>query len=394
MAVQPCRLRGCLATAAVVAGLLSAQITAAQGLALKRTVPAENTGPCPTPAPVAEMSPQQQAEANQLLSAANQAALLGDQRGAREYYRQVAALNPGDADVAYRLARIHEELGEREAAALEYCRFIYLAPDGPDAPEVRERITELLPPAGAGPQQAAQSFRAGVAYFDQGRLREAQQAFSRALRHAPGWVELYFNRALVYEAQAEPRNALRDLEHYLALRPSAEDAAAVREQITALRNLVPSSTPAGALTRGILVPGLGQFYTGRPVLGGLILSGAAIAVYAGFQEKEVVRTQAAVDPFGNPYTYPDTVVERPGVATGVALAAGISLLGAAEAYFHAKRASLRRSGGSRSSAAAIAVTPVLAPQGGRWRLGLRLHRTARETARTHPVPLPLGTVPD
>lgn len=347
---------------------------AAQDLALKRDVPGENSLSCPAfPAP-ADPSERQRAEARRLLAQANQAALLGDQREARDYYRQAAQLDPTDAGVAYRLARTLEERGETDAAAREYCRFIALAPDSPDSPEVRGRINELAPPPTPSPQAIA-SFQEGIISFEQGRPEDAATAFTQTLRQAPAWTDLYYNRALAWEAQAESRRALRDFEQYLELRPAAGDAEMVRERIAALRAMFPGITPSNALVRGLIVPGLGQFSTGRPALGALVLGGAGAALLVGMRTEERAITVEAVDTItNNPYEYTDTVLVRDNVLQGVALAAGIAVLGAVEAYFHAERAaSAPREERTPDTQAFARPIPFLRPApGGGAHLGLSI----------------------
>lgn len=352
---------------------------AAQALALKRELPGESSGPCPAPVPIgsAVLDAEQQAQVSQLLTAANQAALLGDQTGARDLYRRVALLDPSNADVTYRLARTYEELDARGAAAAQYCRYLDLAPDAEDAAAVRDRIQQLAPRQDAVPAAAAQQFRAGLDSFDQRQWVAAERAFSLAMGQAPGWVELFYNRALAREAQGAYRGAVDDYRSYLRLSPNAGDGAVVRQHTEALAQAVPSTTPGAVFFRGALVPGLGQFSTGRPALGVLVLGGAAAAVAAGIREEERTETVFCF-PFGEPVPCGEqTVLERPGLGAGIALAAGIGLLGALEAFAYARRQEVSRPRAPSAAPTLVRVMPRISPGSGRIGLELRFPLSRR-----------------
>ncbi len=352
---------------------------AAQALALKRELPGESSGPCPTPAPIraAPLDAEQQAQVSQLLTAANQAALLGDQTGARDLYRRVALLDPSNADVAYRLARTYEELDARGAAATQYCRYLDLDADAEDAAEVRDRIQQLAPRQDAVPAPAAQQFRAGLDSFDQRQWAAAERAFALAMRQAPGWVELYYNRALAQEAQGAYRGALDDFRSYLRLNPNAADAAVVRQRTEALAQAVPSATPGAVFLRGAIVPGLGQFATGRPALGVLVLGGAAAAVAVGMREEERTET-VFCSPFGEPIPCGEQMVlERPGLGAGIALAAGIGLLGALEAFTYARRQEISRPPAQPAAPALVRMIPRISPASSRVGLEVRFSLISR-----------------
>jgi hypothetical protein len=138
---------------------------------------------------------------------------------------------------------------------------------------------------------------------------------------------VYYERALVYQAEGRTSQAIADFQHYLQLRANAADRDAVNTRIGALNR-----SPTKAFASGIL-PGGGQFYTHQPILGAVVLGGvAASAVYA-------LKTTTLIftDPFGN--TYPDpSGPRRLHLWTGVAVGGGIWLLGALEAAIHASSA--------------------------------------------------------
>src|SRR6185436_4935622 len=131
-------------------GLLGTRLEA-QRLAVKRTLSAASTLPCPvTPAglsPARNDSP----DVRRLMALGHEAAIVGDHRQARDVFVDAARLSPGDERIAYQLGRAYEELGEKPNAIREYCRFLALAPQGSDAPDVRTRIAALSTPSGAAP---------------------------------------------------------------------------------------------------------------------------------------------------------------------------------------------------------------------------------------------------
>jgi tetratricopeptide (TPR) repeat protein len=291
--------------------------------------------------PVAAAEPQRR-RARDLARRAQEAAILGDRTSARDELRQAAALDPTNADLAYQLARAYEATGAGDDAVREYCRFLALASDAPEAAEARDRLASLrsAPADAGGVRPAAESFRRGLVAYDAGRFGEAETAFGRAIAAEPAWADAYYDRALTLLARGDGDRARRDLEQYLRLKPEAEDRTAVVARIDDLRRR--SDAPAQALALGLIIPGGGQFYTGRAGLGLAALAGAGAAAAYGFQQRVVTRTvdQQATDPFGHPYTYTVTQqsTERPNVVPGVAAVAAILVGGAIEAYLHARDA--------------------------------------------------------
>jgi tetratricopeptide (TPR) repeat protein len=197
--------------------------------------------------------------ARALVQRAQQAAILGDRVSAREQWRQAAALDPTDADLAYQLARAHDGAGAFADATSEYCRFLMLAPNAPEAAEAVERVAVLSP-------------------------------LLRATVPLP---------------------------------------------------LLPLSSPGRALALGLIIPGAGQFYTGRPVRGAIAFSAASLAIVFGVGQRtsqEAVR-ETAFDPFGNPYTYTTTrqISSRPWLAPALATAGAIAVASAIEAFNYTRR---------------------------------------------------------
>jgi tetratricopeptide (TPR) repeat protein len=268
-----------LATALVAAPSLAG----AQRLQPKRAL-AASSSPCPRfPTPVAP-SPQQREEARRLTQQGSEAALVGDHTEARNLLRRAAELDLTSENVAYRLGREHEEVGAASDAIREYCRFLSLAPQAPDAPDVRERIARLSPQQSlSATDVAAAQFAAGVGLYDRGQFREAQTAFASVIAENPDAAPAYFNRGLANAAQGNPTAAIADLRRYLALQPRAPDRRAVEDQLAVLRRQ--QLSPGSALGWGAIVPGGGQFYTRRPVLGAAVVAVVAgAAVYAAQSE--------------------------------------------------------------------------------------------------------------
>jgi tetratricopeptide (TPR) repeat protein len=247
-------LYGGIALVSIGAGAQSPRIEAPGGGA--PTSPARAL--CPAVRMAAAPTDPQRLAARALVQRAQQAAILGDRASAREQWRQAAVLDPTDADLAYQLARAHDGAGAVADAATEYCRFLALAPNAPEALEARERIAVLSPRApDAGPEF-----------------------------------------------------------------------------------LTPPS-PGRALALGLIVPGAGQFYTGRPARGAIAFSAASlvIAVGVGQRTRDETVQLTALDPFGNPYTYTTTrrSSSRPWLAPALAAAGAIAVASAVEAFNYSRR---------------------------------------------------------
>lgn len=335
-----------LAVVSSVAPSIARAQSAAPPSALKRTaLTATMRGSCPAVAAPRAPTNDQRRYARDLADRAQQAAIIGDSVSARDQLRQAVQLDPTDPDLAYRLARANETSGVVDDAVKEYCRFIALAPSAPESAEAREKVASLARPTLTAQARAAEvTFRAGIVAYERGQLTEAEAGFNSAISSQPSWADAYYDRALVKLRRDERDAALRDLEQYLRLKPEADDRALVVAQIEALRRGTPS--PGSALALGLVLPGAGQFYTGRPVRGTLSLLAAGGALAFGLQQstKTVTVQQTATDPFGNPYTYSTTRLktDRPNLIPGVLAAGAITIGGAIEAFVFANNA--RRAG--------------------------------------------------
>jgi tetratricopeptide (TPR) repeat protein len=322
--------------------LAAAAAARAQELAPKRELLGDSAPACaPTHAAPPSAHPSSTA-VDSLLTAGSRAAILGDQAAARALFVRATELDPGNAVAVYRLARTEEELGRGEAAVSGYCRYLALAPSAANAAEVRERIAVLTPAEQSLPAAEAGYLRAGLEAYDRGDFERAVYSFTVVLRGCPDCASVYFDRALANAARRRSADAARDFGRYLELRPDAEDAGPVRAYAARLAGpaappVAGGARPGGVLLRGLVVPGLGQYATGRPVWAVAVLGGVAGALYYGTRSHTVMRTFQAEDPFGNPYQYQQATVERTHLGLGVGIGLTLTLGSAIEAYLHAAR---------------------------------------------------------
>ena len=107
----------------------------------------------------------------------------------------------------------------------------------------------------------------------------------------------------------------------------------------------PLFSPSSAALRSLAIPGLGQFYTGKPALGGLFLAGWAGAIGFGLASQEVtVECLApATDTCPAGQVRAETV-ERPMLIVGLAAAAGVAVVSAIHARSAANSANAERRG--------------------------------------------------
>lgn len=298
--------------------------------------------------------------ARRLASEGADAALLGNAALARARLERAATLAPGLDDIEYQLGRLYEEQGDVTAATASYCRYLYFAPTAADSSEARRRLAGLSGSAEEATSDIIVQLRTGAAYARRGEFSAAASAFRTATVRSPNLAEAYHDQAVVMIAAGNRQQGRDLLDQYLELRPAARNAAQVREQVRILDRA--RFAPGTALGTGLL-PGGGQLYERRFLAGGVIaLAAAGATVFAVLQEDEI-RTVTGVDGAGNPYSYEARFVERPNLAVGLGAAAGITVLGAVEAWWWANRGQRRasqlstrtaqslRSGGSASDRA-------------------------------------------
>ena len=313
-----------------------------QELELIRVYPGSGPYACLAPASTQPPSPDDRARAGQLASDANQAMVLGEMNQVQSLLQEAVRLDPSSADLAYRHARVLEDLERSEPAMAEYCRSLDLDVEALGVLDARERLTRLSNELrNRIPEEARNAFAEGLVQTDDSLYAAAEESFSAAIDNAPGWPEPIYNRAVVNERAGQTSQALRDFRDYLQL--VAEDESQVlrvSQRIGELEGLasVATPSPSGALALG-LVPGMGHFYASRPVMGTLTLSVAAVALAAGYSFREITVVCLNEVSAGGLCPAGDIVrerVERPYMLIGIGVAAAVTIAAAVDAYLGAK----------------------------------------------------------
>ena len=345
----------CAATlCALLLTTLGAQSSQGQSLSLKRALTTSVAPGCDIVAPSRVPVRRDNAEARRLSATGQEAALTGDRVAARAAFVRAAALNPGDERIAYDLGRAHEELADTSGAVGEFCRYLALSPDGREAQDVRSRLPRLVSrTALESAERATTSFRSGLELYDTRRFVAAADAFAETVRRAPAAAEGLFNRGLARAAAGRRSDAAKDLDAYLIANPTADDRTMVARAIDLLRRPVYSAS--SAFSRGLL-PGFGQFYTGRPGRGVVVLALAAGAGGMAWYQKTETKQVQYRDPNGVLVPYDSTSTKRPYLSTALAVGAAVTLGAAIEAARFALHSS--------SGVARVAnLAPYVGPRG-------------------------------
>lgn len=301
-----------------------------------------------TSADVLDSGPEARTQAAELASNADQALILGDLERASALLERATELDPLSTELAYRRARVLEDLGQTRAATSAYCRVLVTEGDAGTLEDARNRIRSLTE-AGTEVSDAVRAAAAeAVAAAEAGDLGQAIRTLDDVVRDAPLWSHGAYNRGVALARIGRSSEALRELGRYLELAPTAPDAVAVSRRIGQLEVLLAARdetpSPYTAVTLGMLFPGMGQFYSGRARGGLLVVALTAGTLAGGYFITEVnVRCQIPVEPGES---CPEESVasrrnERPHMWPAVGLAAAVVAFGAAEAFIHAR---LRRNG--------------------------------------------------
>ncbi|CAG1770128.1 hypothetical protein BAC2_00834 [uncultured bacterium] len=322
----------------------SAPGAGAQQLAPKRTLAASAPTGCATLAPAfpASTSPLgDDAETRRLINDGQEASLQGEHSVARDAFAQAARRSPGNALIAYYLGREYEALAATTEAVTEYCRYLQLSPNARDADEVRGRIVRLVPASQlAEVDEARANFSSGVALLERRQFFAADSMFGAIAQKLPNTPEIYYNRGLARAARGERGPATEDFEKYLELSGSnPPDRVAIRSAVGSLQDRVFGT--GQALGSGLLLPGMGQMSTARPVLGVAILGAVAGAVTWGMMKEDGFEVATFQDPFGNPYVDSIPRTTRPNAPIAAAAAGVLWLGGAWEAMSFARRSRAR-----------------------------------------------------
>ncbi len=255
-----------------------------------------------------------------------------------------------------------EDLGLTEPALLEICRAIDLDVASIGVIDAQDRLTALSEAIREQlPDDAREAFISGLARTDSALFASAIDDFTLAIEAAPDWGAPVFNRGLVYEHIGQIQDGLADYRRYLQLSPSDIDPVVMlaSERIGLLEGVasVTPPSPTGALALGVM-PGMGQYYTGRPVPGTIALGTALTSVAAGFLIKDITTVCLNEVPAGQPCPS-DEIVEEitdlPYLWVGVGIGAAVTIVAAVDAYLKAKRR-------SQEAAAIIGPQPDPGPQ--------------------------------
>ena len=312
---------------------------AAQELPFRTAYPGSAPHECPAWSPPPSPDRKTEQAARELLSNATQSVVLGDLERARDLYREAVELDGSAADLHYGLARVLEDLGQQADAIEAYCRVLELDTREESIQRDAELRKDALNAAvrESIPFGARMSFERAAGSAGRGSWADAARYFAAAESQSPGWTQAVYNHGVALARAGQYEAAAERLRRYLELDPESEHAVQVARRIGQLEMSRPMAATRSdaALTLGLVVPGLGQFSSGRSMAGLLVLSAATGAVATGFLVKEVdVRCLRL--PAGGGRCPPDQVVSRttsrPLLGKSLVVAGAISLLGALEAW--------------------------------------------------------------
>jgi tetratricopeptide (TPR) repeat protein len=255
-------------------------------------------------------------------------------------------LDGGSADLLYRYARVQEARGDRGEAITGFCRALAAAPGADDVSDAQARLDSLaaLDRPNLSPNAVA-AFERGVSMAQMERFDAAEAAFETAMREQPDWPPAVYNAGVVSARRGDRSKAVERLRRYLELAPEAPDVAEVSRTIGRWEGSVVDQSrlpnPGTTLALGMVLPGTGQFYSGRTWTGVGVLAVATSAIAAGLLVKEVrVRCVGTAEPGGSCPS--DQVVgrqtRRPHMGLALGIAAGVTVAGALEAFLRARSA--------------------------------------------------------
>lgn len=274
------------------------------------------------------------------------------------------------------------------------------APDTAPAKALPNRCVSAVVPIAqvSGSSRSAAREAAGRAQAASivGDNAAATTLYQQAARLDPTDAGTAYALGRSYEASGDAR-AMTEYCRFLALTPTAVEAADVRQRIAQLALALPPDTtvlripvaaaphmasPGAAFGAGLIIPGMGQFMTRRPAGGVLVMAAAGAAIWYGLQTQNVSSqvTRTGIDPFGNSYQYQATVTktERSHIAVGIGAAAAVGLIAAIEASAHAsanqdQARDQRAAGAATDSKLRLSAFPVLALERRSVGLGFTLH---------------------
>jgi tetratricopeptide (TPR) repeat protein len=315
----------------------------AQELPLREEYPGSQQFACPAWSAPAPAPPEAAREARALASEASDAVVLGELDRAESFLARALQLDPGAADLLYRHARVLEAREDRAGAISGFCRALAAGSGTEEVSDAQARLESLveLDRPQLSPEAVA-AFDRGVSMARMERYAAAEAAFETAVREQPDWPPAVYNVGVVSARRGDRDKAVEHLRRYLTLAPDAPDVADVARTLGRWE-VVPEerrlADPGATLALGMFIPGTGQFYSGRTWPGVAVLAAATGAVAAGFLVREVrVRCVGVADSGGS--CPPEQVVgrqtSRPHLGLALAVAAGVTIGGAVEAFLHAR----------------------------------------------------------
>ncbi len=84
----------------------------------------------------------------------------------------------------------------------------------PPAEQLLKRILKIMPDHGSSYQLLS------VIASEQGDLEQALKLIHAAIKYQSHQVEFYYNRAMIYQRLKKPKQAILDLAHVIAIKPS------------------------------------------------------------------------------------------------------------------------------------------------------------------------------
>ena len=124
---------------------LSAQLQSSTALPSATPDLLASGGACQLEATPKAPTAAQRAQAVALEQRAAEAEFVGNIEVARDLHRQATRLDGTSEQIAYRLARAEEAMGDSAGAVKGYCRYLSLAPTAANAKDARARLSALLP---------------------------------------------------------------------------------------------------------------------------------------------------------------------------------------------------------------------------------------------------------
>jgi hypothetical protein len=262
----------------------------------------------------------QKREAQKVAEQARQAAIVDGSDAARALFKRSVELDPTDPNTVYALARSYDAAKQSGPAVVEYCRFLALTPDAPEALDVRRRIMTLA-------EDVPRSRREVGERGEEDNPPSASKSASAGDTPARTVVPMPKATTAISSAGASP---------------------------LVTRTAAPYPKPPSDYTFALspVVPGLGQYATHRPLLGALVTASSLGAFYLGLKPEYKTVTTVSSGPRRQPRT---TVTKtRPNLAAGAAIALGISTLAGVEAYVHGHRTRMQNTPARRNPVVIVA----------------------------------------